>query len=137
MKITEESVRMDASRPQASSRHRADGAPTFASALATATERANGPADFTRMTRREMLDWVNEEIRGGRMSVEEGAPFMGMTMRISVASGKPVEIATDTVRYDFMEKARLGIDGALSNHDQSLAQRLQSVLAIMQRHQGL
>lgn len=48
------------------------------------------------MTRQEMTDWMNEQIRTGKMSLDESAPFMGMTMKISVETGQPVDMATDT-----------------------------------------
>jgi len=81
------------------------------------------------MTRQEMTDWMNEQIRTGKMSLDESAPFMGMTMKISVETGQPVDMATDTTRINFIEKARLGIEGARSLDDQKLAERLQRAIS--------
>jgi hypothetical protein len=59
-----------------------------------------------------------------------------MTMKISVATGQPVDMATETTRINFVEKARLGIEGARSNNDPDLAKRLQAAIEIMRRQQG-
>ncbi len=88
------------------------------------------------MTRQEMTDWMNEQIRTGKMLLDESAPFMGMTMKISVATGQPVDMATDTTRINFIEKARLGIECARSLNDQKLAERLQMAMDRMHRSQG-
>ena len=93
-------------------------------------------ADFTSMTRQEMFDWMNNQIRSGKMSLDESSPFLGMTMKISVATGQPVDMATDTTRINFVEKARLGIEGALSRNDPDLAKRLQAAIDIMKKEQG-
>jgi len=88
------------------------------------------------MTRKEMFDWMNDQIRSGKMSLDESSPFLGMTMKISVATGQPVDMATDTTRINFVEKARLGIEGARSNNDPDLAKRLQAAIEVMHRQQG-
>lgn len=111
---------------------------SFSSALLAATAEISTvkQADFTRMTRQEMFDWMNDKIRSGKMSLDESSPFLGMTMKISVATGQPVDMATDTTRINFMEKARLGIGGALSRNDPDLAKRLQAAIDIMAGQQG-
>lgn len=93
-------------------------------------------ADFTSMTRQEMFDWMNDQIQTGKMSLDESSPFLGMTMKISVATGQPVDMGTDTTRVNYVEKARLGIEGALSRNDLDLAKRLQAAINIMNRQQG-
>ena len=114
------------------------GVQTFSSALEIATNEtpAVKQADFTSMTRQEMFDWMNNQIRSGKMSLDESSPFLGMTMKISVATGQPVDMATDTTRINFVEKARLGIEGALSRNDPDLAKRLQAAIDIMKKEQG-
>lgn len=111
---------------------------SFSSALTVATAETSAvkQADFTSMTRKEMFDWMNDQIRGGKMSLDEGSPFLGMTMKISVVTGQPVDMATDTTRINFVEKAGLGIEGARSNNDPDLAKRLQAAIEIMSRQQG-
>ena len=111
---------------------------SFSSALTAAT--ADTPtvkqADFTSMTRKDMFDWMNDQIRSGNMSLDEGSPFLGMTMKISVATGHPVDMATDTARISFVEKARLGVEAAQANNDPDLAKRLLAAIETMRRHQG-
>lgn len=111
---------------------------SFSSALTAAVAETSPvkQADFTNMTRKEMFDWMNDQIRSGKMSLDESSPFLGMTMKISVATGQPVDMATDTTRINFVEKARLGIEGARSNYDPGLAKRLQAAIEIMGRQQG-
>jgi hypothetical protein len=111
---------------------------SFASALSAATAETSAvkQADFTSMTRQEMFDWMNDQIRSGKMSFDESSPFLGMTMKISAATGQPVDMATDATRINFVEKARLGIEGARSNNDPDLAKRLQAAIEIMIRQQG-
>ncbi|MBL8468018.1 hypothetical protein [Methyloversatilis discipulorum] len=138
MKIsTETSSLYSAPRTQPSSTPGA-GTSSFSSALAAATVQTPSArsADFTSMTRQEMTDWMNEQIRTGKMSLHESAPFMGMTMKISVETGQPIDMATDTTRINFIEKARLGIEGARSLNDQKLAERLQSAIDAMHLNQS-
>ena len=77
-----------------------------------------------------------DEIRSGKMSLDESSPFLGMSLKISVATGQPVDLATDTARINFVEKARLGIEGARSNNDPDLAKMLQAAIEVMRRYQG-
>ena len=84
--------------------------------------------DFTSMTRQDLFDWMNGELRSGEMSFDESSPFLGMTLKISAATGEPVDMATDTSRIDFTEKARQGIDFYQSHFDDASADALQAAL---------
>jgi hypothetical protein len=106
-----------------------------------ASDTASDPAassrpDFTSMTRQELFDWMNGELRSGDMTFDESSVFLGMTMKISAATGEPVDMATDTARIDFTEKARQGLEYHLSRFDDAEAARLQEALDTMQRHQS-
>lgn len=92
--------------------------------------------DFTSMTRQQMFDWMNNQIRSGAMSLDESTPFLGMTVKIDAATGAPVDMASDTEPVNFIDRARQGIAGALWRGDQDAAARLQSAVATMQRYQG-
>lgn len=48
------------------------GPSSFSSALAAATAQTHSArsADFTSMTRQEMTDWMSEQIRTGKMSLD-------------------------------------------------------------------
>jgi hypothetical protein len=111
-------------------------------ALAASVASAGAPAemsaavehpDFTSMTRQEMFDWMNGQIRAGKMSLDESSPFLGMTVKISVATGQAVDMATDDTRIDFIERARLGIEAAMSRNDPDSAGRLRAAMEIMRR----
>lgn len=98
---------------------------------------ANNRPNFTSMTRQELSDWMNGQIRSGEMSLDESSAFLGMTVKISVATGQPVDMATDAARIDFTEKARQGIEFSLSRSDHAAAEKLQHALDMMQRGRGV
>jgi len=92
--------------------------------------------DFTSMTRKELLNWVNGEIKGGRMTVGESTPFVGMTIKISAYTKQPVDIDTDMTRYDFTDIAAKGADGARWFGNEKLAEALEWSIGAMRRAQG-
>lgn len=122
------------------------GASSFAAILNARTAQAAPVAssaakdakqlDFTSMTRQDMFDWMNSQIVSGKMTLDESSAFLGMTMKISAATGQPVDMATDTTRENFLQRARLGIEWARSHQEPDLAKRLQEAVEIMQRRQG-
>lgn len=148
MKINSEASYLFANRAQSTnSANRANGAASFAATLAekiqgaaSATASAGTAdvkqADFTNMTRQEMRDWMNNEIRSGKMTLDESSPLIGMTMKIPVGGGSEIPAAGDNERIDFTKRARLGIEGALSRNDPEAAKVLQSALDIMMKYQG-
>jgi len=85
------------------------------------------------MTRQEMRDWVNDQIRSGNMTLDESTPFVSMTMKMSVGGFAEVDAATDSERIDFIQRARAGIEGARSRNDDVTAKLLDAALQIMQR----
>lgn len=116
------------------------GGASFASTLAAVNATSAGTAsakdaDFTRMTRQELRGWVNDRIRAGEMSLDDSRPFMAMTMKIPVSGGGPELASGDGERFDVMQKARAGIEGALSRNDEVTLKMLKSVMSIMQQHQ--
>lgn len=118
MKVNTESNRFYTTQRAQTYTETSTNSTSFSSALsaANAESTTTKKADFTNMTRKEMFDWMNDQIRSGKMSLDESSPFLGMTMKISVATGKPVDMSTDTARINFVEKARLGIEGARSSN---------------------
>lgn len=114
-----------------------DAARTAASGESNASTGAGTKtADFTSMTRQELFDWMNASIRSGEMTLDESTPFLGMTLKMSALTGEPVDMATDSERINFMDRARQGIEGALWFHDLDFAERLQTALDQMQQLQG-
>lgn len=144
MKIsTETSPPYSAPRTQPSSTPDT-GPSSFSSALAAATGQTSSArsADFTSMTRQEMTDWMNEQIRTGKMSFDESAPFMGMTMKISVETGQPVDMATavNGVRPLFLIKdaeklARTRARGAIRSENEYYLVRHHVDLLELRPHQ--
>ncbi len=88
------------------------------------------------MTRQQLSDWMNDQIRSANMTLDESTPFMLMTMKISVDTFESVDMATDTMPINFFQKARDGIEGAKSHHDEAGLKMLESALRIMQQRQG-
>ncbi|MBX3414807.1 MAG: hypothetical protein KF708_19130 [Pirellulales bacterium] len=106
-------------------------------ALPNATDAAHvQDLDFTSMTRQELFDWMNGQIRSGQMTLDESTSFLGMTVRFDATTRQSVDMATDTTRYDFTERARQGIAGARWFHNEALAERLEWALRRMQQEQG-
>ncbi|MFG6430441.1 hypothetical protein [Roseateles sp. LYH14W] len=84
-----------------------------------------------------MRSWLNEQIRGGKMSLDESRPFMAMTMKVPVAGGiGESHAATDPERINFVERVRAGIDGAQSRGDITSTKMLEAALLAMSRSQG-
>lgn len=141
----EDAMRIDAGtsalyvnqRQQASASSRS-AAPAVADVLNTTKADSTKQVDFTNMTRQQMRDWVNTQIRSGEMSLDDSFPFMAMTINIpadgSTAGELPAEL--DNTRYDFTRKARDGIAGSISRGDTETLKMLESALSIMQRQQG-
>lgn len=121
------------------------GQASFAASLAASTAAtarseltaARGGVDFTSMTRLEMREWVNEQIRSGKMSLDESLPFMWMTMKIPAdGTGREVSVLNDAERINFVQRALDGIKGAFSRNDEATRKRLEFALNLMRKHQG-
>lgn len=109
----------------------ATAAPGFEALVTEGGTAGNEPRpDFTCMTRRELFDWMNGQIRSGAMTLDESSPFLGMTVHIAAGSGTAG--LDDTVRVDFTDKARQGIDFLRTRADTSAAERLQRALDLME-----
>jgi len=116
------------------------GAPDFGSALAQVqsaggSAQPTGPAvDFTHMTRKGLLEWVNGKIRGGEMSLDDSTAFVAMTAKVRVDDATPA--LDDRERVDFTRMARDGLSWAQQHHEAGTAQALEIALSIMGRYQG-
>lgn len=111
----------------------------FAAALDSAigntadAQTEGGKPDFTSMTHQQMRDWTNEQIRGGKMSLDESGPFMAMSLHIPVVGGAAAGI--DGERVDFTQKLRAGIEGAQSRNDEATRKMLESAMSLLERYQ--
>ncbi|NHZ87846.1 hypothetical protein F2P45_02190 [Massilia sp. CCM 8733] len=109
---------------------------TAASGNATREAAGVRQADFTSMTRQDMRDWANGQIRSGQMSLDDGRPFMAMTMKIPAGGGAEVPAEGDGERIDSSQKLRSGIDGAIARNDQLTRKMLESAMDILRQNQG-
>ena len=87
------------------------------------------------MTRQELRDWINDQIRSGAMSFDESSAFLGLTLN-GVRVGEMPPAGEDGVRFDYMQIMRAGIEGARSRHDPAEVKRLEAALQTMLRKQG-
>jgi len=113
---------------------------SFSAVLASTASSApkTAPADFSSMTRQDLHDWTNGQIRSGQMSLDDSRAFMAMRMKIPVAGGLTGELpaANNNTRYDFTQKARAGIEGATARNDAATLKMLQTAMSIMQSQTG-
>jgi hypothetical protein len=142
MKIDTSTSRLYASQNAQLSTASDDTSASFSAALSaagTSQSDAEGAeqTDFTSMTRQEMQDWCNEQIRSGNMSLDDGLPFMAMTMKIPVGGGTAGELqaSDDGERLDFTEKVRAGLEGAMSRNDEDTLTMLEEAMETMQQYQ--
>jgi len=87
--------------------------------------------DFTNMTRQEMREWINSQIRSGEMTLEESSPFVAMTIKISEKTGIEISAENDFAKQDFIQKARDGFYSALSINNEITAKKLALALSKM------
>jgi len=131
MKVDNGSDWMSINRAAAVRAHDAGASAAFAAAMAETGDKtadAAGRADFTSMTRNEMRDWVNAEIRAGRMTVDVSSPFITMTLQFD-GFGAPADAATE--RVDFLDMACRGIEAAHYFNNPEGAERFRAALDIM------
>lgn len=118
-----------------------NAASAFASTLSAAAERSATSSDggvqktdFTRMTRKDLVEWVNTKIKNGEMSLDGTEAFVGMTMRMPVNGGSTG--LDDTQQVDFMQTAQDGMAWARQHGETTMFNSLQEALSTMQRYQG-
>jgi hypothetical protein len=87
------------------------------------------------MTRKELFDWMNNQIRSGEMSLDESSPFLAMTLKVK-PSGEPVDMNTDPTKLDFVDIAKRGVDSAESRGEYAVADRWRTAWNSLQQLQG-
>jgi len=93
---------------------------------------AQSKPEFEHMTRKELADWMNGELRGGRMSFDDSSAFLGMTIKISVNTGPISSTSLDNQeQLNFLQKAKDGLVWAEQNNDQATRTMLLKALNIM------
>lgn len=94
--------------------------------------------DFTRMSSNQLRDWINEQIKSGKMTVAESSPYIGLTL-----NGMPLHDMgkSNTTWQDqprnYLEDVQLGISGAKWRGDHLEQQLLEGMLARLTREQGV
>jgi len=86
------------------------------------------------MTRKDLISWMNGQIRAGKMSLDESTPFVALGMSIPANGNSLEDSYAPSERLNFIEIANRGIEGALSRHDENEAKALQNVLDVMQKN---
>ncbi|MBS1188172.1 MAG: hypothetical protein H6R04_2190 [Burkholderiaceae bacterium] len=105
---------------------------TAAASISLSSDSADVP-DFTSMTRKDLIGWMNGQIRAGKMSLDESTPFVALGMSIPVNGNSLEDSYAPFERLNFIEIASRGLEGALSRHDDSGAKALQNALDMMQK----
>ncbi|MBL0939353.1 MAG: hypothetical protein IBJ03_10675 [Gemmatimonadaceae bacterium] len=110
------------------------GSNTVASAYPLSSRR-----DFTTMSRNDLREWMNGEIKRGAMTLDESTPFVAMTLYLPVGNTAEAQqahaAAMDSEQVDFVDAARKGVYAANSRGDDSTARLLESALLIMRNYQ--
>ncbi len=89
------------------------------------------PVDFSNMSRSDLSEWMNAEIKNGQMSLDASFPFLAMTLKVPV-SGEAMSL-DKTERMNFIEAAREGLAAAHNNSDISTRRMLEQALETMQQ----
>ncbi|RFA30811.1 hypothetical protein CAI21_04725 [Alkalilimnicola ehrlichii] len=101
----------------------------------SAARAETGQTDFSHMTRQELRDWMNEQIRSGSMSLDQSSSLVAMTAAISVGpEGAAVDNARiQNERVNFFDIAQNGLDFYLSRGDLNAAEKVREAIDIMKR----
>jgi len=94
--------------------------------------------DFTNMTKKDLFNWMNEEVRAGRITVEESSTFLTMTI-----TAKPDEHGVykvqnkpdDKVNFNFYKLVNDSIEYAKSQNDEYALEHLRMTKGVMERYQ--
>ena len=96
------------------------------------------PVDFSRMTRCELFNWTNEQVRNGNMTLEESFPFVLLSSDGLSPDAIGLEgLSADQTCYNYVQIAQDGLAQAQTREDGAkMVKRWESVLSVMQRFQG-
>lgn len=100
----------------------------------TGGEAAAKTVDFTHMTRKDLLEWVNGKITSGQMSLDDSTAFVAMTAKFRVDGTGPAVDATEQV--DFTSMAQGVMEWSRQNGEASNIKAFELALSFMNRYQG-
>lgn len=109
---------------------------TAASNTSVSSDAGIQQADFTHMTRKGLADWMNAQIKSGRMSLDDSSGLLGMTMAVPVNAPSGRLTLDDRAQIDFFALAQDGMAWARQHGDSAQLQTLQKAMDIMTQHQG-
>ena len=92
------------------------------------------PVDFTSMTRKGLVDWMNGKIKAGEMSLDDSSPLLGLTLHIPVSGG--ASGFDDRQAVDFVRVVQDAIALARQRNDTGSLKTLEPALGLLQRYQG-
>lgn len=88
--------------------------------------------DFRNMSRDDLKEWINEQIRAGNMTLEESTPFMLMTLNLNAQTLEPTN-SSEPVNFMEMAKNVAEFHRSIGNNDS--ADALDRALEIMRKEQ--
>ena len=112
----------------------ADSGKTTQSSQTSQNSSGVAQTDFTKMTNQQMRDWINGQIRSGKMTLDESSSLIGLTMDSPVGSNALSSGNSNSI--NFLQKIQDGLDGAKSRNDVASQQTLETAMGLLQKHQG-
>jgi len=91
--------------------------------------------DFTHMTSRQLLDWINTQIASGEMTLDESSSYLGLTL-----NGMPLDPSTDDswrdVPRNYLADLDAGLDGAKYRGDDKEAAQIIRMMKYLRQVQS-
>ena len=88
--------------------------------------------DFRNMSRDDLKEWLNEEIKAGNMTLDESRPFMHMTLNLNAQTLEPTK-GSEPVNFMEMAKSVAEFHRSIGNNDS--ADGFDRALDIMRKEQ--
>lgn len=85
--------------------------------------------NFSSMSRNDLRDWINVQLKAGKISPDDAFSLAAMTMHIPVDGSSMGDDMDQPI--DFTADARSGLEGALQRGDKTTEDMLSSVLKIL------
>lgn len=102
-------------------------------------EKDSYEVDFTSMTKKELFDWMNRELKAGRMTVDESTPFVGLAMdaRITETGELIIEpIPDDTKKVNFYKNVSESLEYAELSRMYDTAETMALAKEVMDRYRN-
>lgn len=87
--------------------------------------------DFSNMSRKDLFDWMNTQIKNGNMSLDDSSGFLGLTLNMPVNGNNASP--SNQEKVNFFELVQGGMQWARQRNDEAQLKTLQTTLSIMQR----